>query len=191
VFRPQPLFNKKVVSFIHLSRTDVACKIAELVSQRRADAAATVTAALAHLPFRIADLTPESSPCACAHWRMPAISLAPPPCIRHLAEDQPDRVVVFTAENGVAVSGAVFLPSPTAKSSSSLPPPSSGGVIRLQPFPPFDMLLPQSIYNSKGTGVLPHLHHVYCLIARLPPAILMPAHVVAERVASSLVYTAF
>jgi hypothetical protein len=117
-----------------------------------------VVAALAHLPFRLADLTPESSPCSCAHWHMPSLSLALPPCMNQLPDDEPDRVVVFSAENGVALSGAVFLPSPPAKSSrpaTSLPPPCSGGVVRLQPFPPFDMLLPQSLYNSKGAGMLP------------------------------------
>ncbi len=144
---------------VHRSLLDVACKIAELVSQRRSDSAAAVVAALAHLPFRPPDLTPDIVSGPCAHWCMPGISLTAPPCTRLLDGSQPDSVVVFLANDGVAVNGAVFLPCPP-----SYPPPApnlhtaspsapfNGGTIQLAPFSPFDMMQPQSIYNSKGTG---------------------------------------
>ena len=148
--------------WFHAMFSDVACKIAELVSKRRSDAAAEVVAALAHLPFRLNDLTPESFSCACAHWRMPSISLAAPPCTLQLNESEPDRVVVFAAVNGVAVSGAVFLPSPPPLSPSTssirvanILTPSNGGIIQLPPFPPFDMMQPHSIYSPKGAGASP------------------------------------
>ena len=130
------------------------------MSQRRSDAAAAAVDALAHLPFRLADLTPESFPCSCAHWHMPSITLSFPPCMRQLSDGEPDTVIIFQAENGLSVSGAVFLsrPPPLTASvdksrSATLPPPSSGGSIHLEPFLPFDMLQPQSIYNPKGAGI--------------------------------------
>jgi hypothetical protein len=130
---------------------------------------------------------------------MPSITLASPPCIRQLSDNQPDTVVVFHAENGVSVSGAVFLSHPPSLTASvdksrpaTLPPPSAGGSIHLEPFLPFDMLQPQSIYNPKGAGapsLLPTSQNkcTFALASRPLAAHAVPARLVAERVASSLV----
>ncbi len=43
-----------------------------------------------------------------------------------------------------------------SNSRSAHPPDfSTGGIVKLQPFDPFDMLQPHSIYNPKGAGAFP------------------------------------
>ncbi len=165
------------------------------MSQRRLDSAATVIAALAHLPFRLPDLTQDIGSGNCTDWRMPSVSLAAPPCARQLNDSEPDRVVVFLAVDGVAVNGTVFLPSPPTypPSPSNLPSvsflaPSNGGTVQLPPFSPFDMMQPQSIYSSKGAGA--SLAYALSACSRThshDPAHTLPPRLIAERVSAALV----